>query len=152
MKAITKVVAGLALVAVSSSVLAASASDTIAARHANFKVMGKAMKATGEELRNPTPSVDVIRANAAALATAAAKVKGFFPRGSGPESGAKTEALAAIWQKPTEFGAAADKLTGAVQAYSRAAASGDIGQIKASLGAVGGACKSCHESFREKDS
>ena len=134
-----------------TTVALAAASDVISARQANFKTMGKAMKASFDELKHPAPSIEVFRASASALSGAAPKVAAAFPKGSGPESGVKTQALPAIWEKPDEFRADADKLTKAVQAYQQAATGGNLDVTKAALMQVGGACKGCHESFRLKD-
>ena len=49
--------AGCAVLACASMAVAATASDTIAARQANFKVMGKAMKGSFDELKQPSPSM-----------------------------------------------------------------------------------------------
>ena len=124
---------GCATLAVGTIALAAPAGEVISARQANFKEMGKAMKASFGELKQAAPSGDAFKANANALASSAVKVAAGFPRGTGPESGAKTQALPAIWEKPDEFRADADKL------------------VKAALMQVGGACKGCHDSFRAKD-
>ena len=149
-KTATLVAASLAL-AGGGVALAASPADTISARQANFKTMGKAMKGSFDELKQPAPSVETLRTNAAALAGAAAKVAAGFPAGTGPEAGVKTQALPDIWQKPAEFRAAADKLVKATQAYQQAAASGNLDAIKAALMPVGGSCKGCHESFKSKE-
>ena len=131
--------------------LAASASDTITARQANFKTLGKAMKGSFDELKQPAPAIAVFKANADDMVGAAGKVAGGFAKGTGPEAGVKTQALPAIWEKPEEFRADADKLVKAAQAYQQAAASGNLDATKAALMAVGGACKGCHESFRAKE-
>ena len=142
---------GCATLAVGTIALAAPAGEVISARQANFKEMGKAMKASFGELKQAAPSGDAFKANANALASSAVKVAAGFPRGTGPESGAKTQALPAIWEKPDEFRADADKLVKAAQAYQQAAASGNMDATKAALMQVGGACKGCHDSFRAKD-
>lgn len=119
------------------------------ARHSNFEAMGRAMKGTADQFKSGAPSLAVIRANAAVLGTAAPKVAGYFPKGSGVEGNPKSEALPAIWQKPADFAAANTKLVDATKAYQAAVASGNLDQIKAAFGNVGGACKGCHENFRK---
>lgn len=119
------------------------------ARHANFEAMGRAMKGTADQFKSGTPNLAVIKTNANTLAAAAPKVAGYFPQGSGVEGNPKSEALPAIWQKPADFAAANKKLVDATKAYQAAVATGDLEQIKAAFGAVGGSCKSCHESFRK---
>ena len=141
----------LALLVCGGAAIAASPSDTITARQANFKAMGKGMKAVIDQLKAETPSVDAIKAGAAAIKMAAPKVAGYFPKGTGPEAGVKTGALPAIWEKGAEFKADADKLVAAANALDAAAATGDMAKIKPAFMAVGGTCKGCHETFRQKD-
>ena len=130
---------------------AAGMADAIKSRHSNFERMGKATKAIMNQLKQSSPSLAVIRPNAQVLATRAQLVARGFPKGSGPESGLKTEALPAIWQKPAEFEKAGDNLVAAANALVQAAASGDIARIKAAQANVGAACKGCHDQFRRKD-
>lgn len=130
---------------------AAGMADVIKARHGNFEKMGKAMKAIMGELKRPNPSLAVIRPNAKVLNTRAQLVANGFPKGSGPESGLKTEALATIWQKPAEFDKSRSQLVTATGALVQAAAGGDIARIKAAQANVGAACKGCHDQFRQKD-
>ncbi|MFC3173766.1 c-type cytochrome [Novosphingobium bradum] len=138
--------AGLALPAV---VGAAAPNQVIKQRHHNFEAMGRAMKGTFDEFKRPAPSIAVIQAHANVLADAALKVKGHFPKGSGPESRVKTEALPAIWERPADFAAAADRLVGATRGLQTASATGDLAAIQKAAGAVGGSCKNCHDSFRK---
>jgi len=141
-----------AALAVPALVQAAKPSPVFKLRHDNFEAMGRAMKGTFDEFKKPTPSVAVIQANAKVLAGAAIKVKGYFPKGTGPESGQKTEALPAIWERPADFTAAADRLVNATKAFQLAAATGDLTKIQPAAGAVGGSCKNCHDSFRKPKS
>lgn len=147
--AASAVIFGLSTLSLTS--FAASPAKTIETREANFKSMGKAMKALTDQLRAPTPDMAVIKASAAALSQAAPKVGGHFPKGSGPESGVKTHALPAIWEKPADFKAAVAKLQTGVKAMQAAAQSGNIDAVKAAVPGVGGACKGCHEQFKARD-
>lgn len=132
------------------SAIAATPAETVAARQANFKQLGRAMKAIGEELKKPAPDLGVIRASAQSLNQAAGHVGHGFPRGSGPESGVKTEALAAIWQRPADFQGATRNLVTKAGDLRAAATSGDLNRIRTAFPAVGGACKGCHDNFRER--
>lgn len=143
------IAAAAAILLPATAVLAANPADTIKARQENFKAMGKAMKAIGDELKSPTPNLAVISAGAKDLNSAAVNVGKFFPKGTGVESGQKTDALPAIWAKPADFNAANGKLVGASKALLAASASGNIDQVKASVGGVGGSCKGCHDNFRK---
>lgn len=80
---------------------------------------------------------------AAALAAAASTIPQVFdPEETDPVS----EALPDIWMMPDEFSAKAERLYKAAQSLDTASLEG----VKAGMGAVGGACKSCHETFRMK--
>ena len=136
---------------VAGAALAASAGQTVAARQQNYKQIGKAFKAVNDELKKDSPSVDAIRTNARTIDQLARRVPGWFPRGSGPEAKVKTAALPVIWQKPTEFRAAAARLAAAARAFDAAAAKGDVAQIRTAAGALGGACKNCHQTFTAMD-
>jgi len=138
-----------AALALPALVEAAKPSPVFKLRHDNFEAMGRAMKGTFDEFKKPAPSIPVIQANANALAAAAVKVKGHFPKGTGPEAGVKTEALPAIWERPADFAAAADRLVNATKAFQLAAATGDLARIQPAAMAVGGSCKNCHDSFRK---
>jgi len=137
------------LPATAIAAMAAGANPAFKLRHDNFEAMGKATKATFDQLKRPAPDLGVLRANADRLAASAAKVKGYFPKGTGPEAGVKTEALPAIWQRPADFSAAADRLVGATKGLQGAVATGDMARIGQAAGAVGAACKGCHDSFRK---
>lgn len=122
-----------------------------AERHDKFEAMGKAFKTIGDELKKATPDLAKIKENTASLNGLAPQVKDWFPAGSGPQDGVKTDALAAIWQKPDAFGQAAAKLTEAAGALDAAAQSGDLAAIRGAIPPLGASCKGCHDSFREKD-
>lgn len=141
----------LGLGAASVIAVAASPASTIAARQANFKVMGKSFKGIIDQMKAPSADFAVIQANADTLAKAASKVHGFFPKGTGPEAGVKTQALPAIWAKPAEFKLALAKLAEGTKAMHKAAKTNDIGAVKAAFPGVGGACKNCHDQFKAKD-
>ena len=130
---------------------AAAPTETIAARQANFKEIGKGMKAVIDQIKSPTPSLDAIKAGAAAIDQGAPKVAGYFPKGTGPEAGVKTGALPAIWQKPAEFKADTAKFVQAAAALRAAANSGNIDAVKAKFMELGGTCKECHQNFRARE-
>lgn len=127
---------------------AATPAETVTARQNNFKQMGRAQKALSDELKKPSPNIAVIRASAQTLAGLAPNVNRWFPRGTGRESGAKTGALPAIWQRTAQFNNQANQFTNAARGLQRAAASGNVNQVKAAFPAVGGACKGCHDTFK----
>ena len=120
-------------------------------RHEGFEGIGKAMKAVGDELKKPAPNVDAIKAAAAKLAEAAPKARDWFPAGSGVEVAPKSDALPAIWEKPTEFSAAMDKFVAEAATFNTTAQGGDLAAIGGGMKALGGTCKGCHDQFKKKD-
>lgn len=122
--------------------------EVIKTREAHYKEIGKAMKGIGDELKKSAPDVKVIQANAATIDRLAPQVPSWFPAGTGPEAGVKTEARAEIWTKPEEFSAAAAHFATAAKQFNATAQTGDVAAIGAAMKQLGGACKGCHEKFR----
>lgn len=141
-----------AIIAFGAAGLATAAvTDTIAQRQHNMKEMGGAFKAIGEELKKSDPSIPTIQANAAKMQALAPKVESWFPQGSGPETGAKTHALPAVWSNRAEFHKDAVAFRQAVDALAAASKTGNVAQIGAAAGAVGNnGCKSCHTTFKQR--
>lgn len=120
------------------------------ARHDGFEAMGDAFKSIMDTLKaggaldaKLTQAAHDIDANAAQIAD-------WFPAGSGPESGAKTEAKAEIWQQPDLFAEKREKLVTESAKLVALADAGDAAGFAEQVKAVGGSCKGCHDSFREK--
>lgn len=123
----------------------------IAERQDNFEAIGKSFKAIRGQLDSGAPDTAAIAASAKDINERAGKIAGLFPKGSGVDDGFDTEALAAIWAKPDEFKAAAQKLIDESAKLVEVAQSGDAAAIGKQAEAMGGSCKNCHDSFRVKD-
>ena len=143
-----KIVLAVTAALISVTAVAAAPMQTIPARQNNFKQMGRAQKAIGDELKMGNPDFGLIRTNANTIANLASQLSRWFPRGTGKESGANTGALPAIWQQTARFQSSANQLTNAARGLQRTAAGGDVTQIRSSLSAVGGTCKGCHVTFK----
>jgi len=61
----------------------------------------------------------------------------------------ETRAKPEIWTENDKFRAAATKMQDEMAKLNAAAKTGDIGTIKAAVGAVGKSCKACHDNYRE---
>lgn len=127
------------------------AGQAAAARHDNFKQVGAAFKAINDEARKGSPDQAALAANAQKLNGLARQMGGWFPKGSGVESGVKTDAKSEVWSDPQGFTAAVQRLQGATGKLQQVAASGDSAGLKAQVQATGGACKGCHDKFRVPD-
>jgi cytochrome c556 len=144
---------GLALLvaAAATPLWAADVATVIAQRHDHFKTIGKAAKGISDELKTSAPSKPKIQDYAKQIDALAPQVPAWFPAGSGPDSGQKTHAKAAIWQKPEEFKKDAVAFADAAHKLDAAASMGDLAAVKMQMAAVGQTCKTCHQAFREKD-
>ena len=121
-------------------------------RQDKLRDMGGALKAINDELKKGKVDWDnTIIPNAQTIKDRSAYLLNWFPKGSGPESGKKTYALPAIWQKNDDF----VKLGKAAQAEAvkldQVAASKDQNALKAQALATGKACKACHDNYRSPD-
>jgi cytochrome c556 len=127
------------------------AGHAVAARHQNFKQLGGAFKAIIDELKKAAPDKAALAANAQKMNTLAGQQASWFPKGSGPESGAKTGAKPQIWSDPAGFTAAVQRLQGETGKLQQVAAGGDVAALKAQVRDTGAACKNCHDKFRVPD-
>jgi cytochrome c556 len=121
------------------------------ARHESFEEIGDAFKVVADQLKESAPDVAKIQAAAVAINGFAPKVETWFPAGSGPADGIKTDALQAIWEKPEEFKQAAAKFVEESTKFNALAQAGNVAALGEGMKGLGGACKGCHDKFREKD-
>jgi cytochrome c556 len=120
-------------------------------RQDHMKAMGAASKAISEQFHSGKPDMSAVQAAAAKIDAAASQLPSWFPHGSGPEAGVKTEALPLIWTDAAGFAAKAHALTVAAHAFDTAVKAGDPVAIGASGHDLGAACKGCHETYRAKE-
>ncbi|MEL6486173.1 MAG: cytochrome c [Pseudomonadota bacterium] len=126
----------------------AASSPVVEERQANFKSIGKAFKAIRTQLEGDSPDMAAIATAATDLNAAALKIEGYFPEGTSVDNGYDTEALATIWEKPDEFAEAHQRLVDASAQMITLAEGGDVAAIGDQVGAIGGSCKNCHDTFR----
>lgn len=123
----------------------------IGERQEHLKQIAGSNRAIRDELEKPEPSVDLIRTNAATMAELVPQLPTWFPEGSGPETGADTEALPIIWEQPELFAEKAGNAKSAVENLMAAASGGDLEQIRTAAKDVGPNCGGCHDTFRMDD-
>ena len=121
------------------------------ARHESFEEIGDAFKAITDQLKAKSPDIAALRSAAGTINALAPKVETWFLAGSGPQDGIKTDALQTVWTKPDKFKQAAAKFVEASAKFNALAQAGDVAAIGIGMKALGGACKDCHDHFREKD-
>ncbi|CDZ45156.1 MULTISPECIES: c-type cytochrome [Neorhizobium] len=144
----------LKLIAAAAAVLclgftAVTAQETpIAKRQALMKGIGGAAGALGGIAKGEKPYDQA--AVRTALTTISTNIKAFpdqFPAGS--ETGDKTKAAPAIWEKNAEFRANAQKLGSDAEALL-ASMPADQAAVGKALQTLGGSCNTCHQNFRLK--
>ena len=112
--------------------------EQIELRQGQLKKLGKAFKTISDQLKASEPDMAAIQAAAASVPVESEGMADWFPAGTGPDSGVKTDALPAIWEEPDLF---TEKLSDFQMAAGALATAAE----------TGGTCKSCHEKFRADD-
>lgn len=115
---------------------------TVIARQAVMKQIGGSMKVLGDMAGGKTAfdAAKAAEAKAALIAAAGEVPAKFEPQATDPASEAKPE----IWTGWNDFVTKSSALGTAATAVDTTSVDG----IKAGLGAVGGACKDCHTTYR----
>lgn len=139
-------VVGLGLLGlVAGMALAETPDDIIAARQAGYKHIGeidKAMKAAV----NDGSDISGFAGPAREIAAWGRKLVGLFPPGT--EQGHETKARPEIWGDRDGFDADAAALVTEADKLATVAATGDKAAFAAQWKAMGGACGTCHRSYR----
>ncbi|TWB87263.1 cytochrome c556 [Bradyrhizobium macuxiense] len=143
-------------VAIGLAVLDAAAGPAevaqIKSRQGKFRDMGGALKAINDELKKRTIDWDnTVAPNAQTIKDRSGYLPNWFPKGSGPESGAKTYALPAIWQNSDDFVTLGKVAQVEAAKLNQVAISKDANALKEEVEAMGKACKACHDSYRSPD-
>lgn len=122
------------------------------ARHENYEALGDAFKTIDDELKAQAPDAQKVRAAAATVAARAKEMPSWFPAGSGPDAGLKTDAKAEVWTKPDEFRtvmtAFQDSSAKLLAAADGFAAGQPVVALQEAFKQAGGTCKKCHDGFK----
>jgi len=122
--------------------------DAVKYRKAAFTVMAAHFGRVGAMVQGRVP-FDAAAAQAnLEVANTMAKLP-FTAFGPGTDAG-DTRAKPNIWSDNAKFTAAANKMVEEMGKLNTAAKSGNLDQIKAAFGPVGGTCKACHDDFRKE--
>jgi cytochrome c556 len=125
--------------------------EQIEARQGQLKKIGKAFKAISDQLKAGGPDLAQIQTAAAVVPKEAAGMVDWFPEGTGPESGVKTEALPIIWESKADFNDKVAAMQDAAAKFDTIAQGGDVAAIGMAFNTTGGTCKACHDKYREDD-
>lgn len=123
----------------------------IEARQEGYKAIGRNFKTINDQLKTSEPDITEIQTAAGAMVEASAGMVDWYPAGTGPDSGVKTEALAVIWEEPEDFAVKVSEYDTALAALEAATASGDFDAIAAAARATGPTCGACHDKYRLDD-
>jgi cytochrome c556 len=149
-------VAVAALVVLGFAVLEVAAGPAeiaqIKPRQDKLRDMGGGLKAINDELKKGKIDWDnTIIPNAQTIKDRSAYLLNWFPKGSGPETGKKTYALPAIWQKNDDFMKLGKAAQAEAEKLNQVALKKDEAGLKAQALATGKACKACHDNYRSPD-
>jgi len=136
---------------ITTAAIAADHKAVITHRQGIYDVMAGHMKVLKSILFQKHPKVADVNFHAKAILEAAKHHGNAFPKGS--DKG-KTAALPAIWEKPEDFKKAGQNLGKALNEFisvSEMADADDMADMQAAFKKVGGACKGCHDDFRNED-
>ncbi|MGH8174888.1 MAG: c-type cytochrome [Steroidobacter sp.] len=142
--------AAAALAPANALLAEASTKELMKARHDHYHRLGDAFKEVRDESRGGSQAWDALNRAAKVINEAAANQAKWFPAGTGPEAG-KTRALPEIWARPKEFEAAQQVFSDAAPGLLAAVNAKDLPAVKTQFGAVGKACKNCHDAFRSPE-
>lgn len=120
--------------------------DAIKYRQSVMFLQGQHMARLGAMANGRVPFDAAVAQENAAILDAIDKMP-FAAFIDGTDKG-NTRAKPEIWAERAKFDAAAAKLQDEVAKLTVAAKSGNFDQFKAAVGAVGGACKACHDSYQ----
>jgi cytochrome c556 len=133
-------------VALPASAQFAKPEDAIKYRKAALTVMAAHFGRVAGMAAGRIPFDAKVAADNAAIAEEMSKLP-FVAFVDGSDKG-DTKAKPEIWSDNAKFKAAAEKMQGEMTKLAAAAKSGNLDAIKTAAGATGGACKNCHDSFR----
>lgn len=145
----------LTLMAISAAVVSFSASaqfakpeDAVKYRKAAFSVTAAHFGRLGAMATGKAPFDAKVAADNAEIVANMAKLP-WHAFGEGTET-AETKAKPEVWKQAAKFKEAADKLQSESVKLVAAAKTGKEDAFKAAFTATAGACKSCHDDFRNK--
>jgi len=139
-------VAGLAT-ALPAAAQWAKPEDAIKYRQSAFTVMANHFGRVGAMAQGKAPFDAKAAADNVAIALTMSKLP-FVAFAEGTDKGMPNRAKPEIWSNNAKFKAAAEKMQEEMVKLDAAAKTGNFDSVKAAAGAVGGACKACHDDFR----
>jgi cytochrome c556 len=150
MRKFFSVVSAIAVTLVAGAAAAqAKPEDVIKYRQSVYKVMAWNFAPMGAMVKGEKPYDKEVFARHATIVSQMSPLamEGFA---AGSDKGADTKAKPEVWSKSAEFKEKMDKMIAETKKLATVASSGTFDEIKKQFGATGGACKACHDDFRNK--
>lgn len=129
---------------------AASPAQIVKVRQQGLKALGAALKVIRDELRGDTPDAAKIRTASADITRAAEQIDAWFPAGTGPDGGLKTDAKLEVWSDAAGFAAARDAFAREANKWTQLGSRADVASWKEGVATLGQSCKGCHDKYRVK--
>jgi cytochrome c556 len=152
MKTIASLVLASAVLtmALPASAQFAKPDDAIKYRQSSMFIMAQNFGRVAQMAQGRIPFDAKIAADSAATAEFMSKLP-WAAYGDGTDKGSiPTRAKPEIWAEKAKFAEYAEKLQGEMVKLNSATKTGNLENIKAAVGAVGGNCKTCHDAFQAK--
>jgi cytochrome c556 len=140
----------LSLALAGAAVAQQSGKDAAHDRHEKFEEMGDAFEKLEKETKKKKPDTAVIQREVAVISKLGKESIMWFPVGSGPGNGFKTETLAEVWTQPDVFKDLQEKFLAASEKLSASAAANTV--THAEVEQTGETCSECHKKFRKESS
>lgn len=125
--------------------------EVIETRQKSLKDLAKNFKAIADQVKSSAPDMAVVGPAAEKVAAYSQDIENWFPEGSGPSAGVKTEALDKIWEDPEGFAEVIAGFKTNAAALNAAVEAGDTEAMAAAFKATGGSCGTCHDTYRLDD-
>lgn len=145
----TVVATGVALTSLGAAAQFQKPEDAIKYRQSVMTVMGNHLGRVAAMAQGRVPFDAKTAADNAAIVVTMSKLP-WVAFGDGTDKGMPTRAKPEIWKEPAKFKDLENKMMADAEKFDAAAKTGNLDNIKAALGTLGRACKSCHDDFRNE--
>lgn len=124
--------------------------EKVRVRKQNFSEIGTLFKNLGDTIKKgePLQGNPAVQSSVQQLVSYAKDEKFWFDEGTGPESGADTDAKAEIWTNRADFDEKIAALVAETEKLQSVYAEGNDEAFKEQLKTVGVACQNCHKKYR----
>jgi len=147
--ALTVIAAAATLTSLGAAAQFQKPEDAIKYRQSVMTVMGNHLGRVAAMVQGRVPFDAKVAADNAAIVVTMSKLP-WVAFGDGTDKGMPTRAKPDIWKEAAKFKDLQTKMMADAEKFEAAAKTGSLDNIKAALGPLGRACKSCHDDFRNE--